>query len=141
MKQDSRTARQHDSTIGETRESDVVVIGAGPGGYAAAFHAADLGLHVTLVDSRAELGGVCLHAGCIPSKALLFVSQLLGEARRAQEFGIHFGEPEIDVQTLRKWKEGIVNQLAGGLSGLAKRRGVRFVHGSARFENSQSVLR
>ena len=139
MKHDSTTAPQHDSTNGETRESDVVVIGAGPGGYAAAFHAADLGLQVTLVDSREELGGVCLHAGCIPSKALLFVSQLLGEARRAQEFGIHFGDPEIDVQTLRKWKEGVVSQLSGGLSDLAKRRGVRFVRGSARFENSQSL--
>jgi dihydrolipoamide dehydrogenase len=122
-----------------TIESDVVVIGAGPGGYAAAFHAADLGLQVTLVDSREELGGVCLHAGCIPSKALLFVAQLLGEANRAQEFGIHFGDPEIDVQTLRKWKEGIVSQLTGGLSDLAKRRGVQFVHGSARFENSHSI--
>ncbi len=88
---------------GEPSESDVVVIGAGPGGYAAAFHAADLGLQVTLVDRREELGGVCLHAGCIPSKALLFVSQLLGVARRAQEFGFHFGDPEFDVKTLRRW--------------------------------------
>ncbi len=121
------------------KESDVVVIGAGPGGYAAAFHAADLGLQVTLVDSREELGGVCLHAGCIPSKALLFVAQLLGEANRAQEFGIHFGDPEIDVRTLRNWKEGIVSQLAGGLSDLAKRRGVQFVRGTARFEDSHSI--
>jgi dihydrolipoamide dehydrogenase len=125
--------------MAESTESDVVVIGAGPGGYAAAFHAADLGLQVTLVDSREELGGVCLHAGCIPSKALLFVAQLLGEASRAQEFGIHFGDPEIDVGTLRNWKEGIVSQLAGGLSDLAKRRGVQFVRGSARFENSHSI--
>ncbi len=121
------------------KESDVVVIGAGPGGYAAAFHAADLGLQVTLVDSREELGGVCLHAGCIPSKALLFVAQLLGEANRAQEFGIHFGDPEIDVRTLRNWKEGIVSQLAGGLSDLARRRGVQFVRGTARFEDSHSI--
>ncbi|MEE8462991.1 MAG: dihydrolipoyl dehydrogenase [Acidobacteriota bacterium] len=125
---------------GKPIESDVVVIGAGPGGYAAAFQAADLGLQVTLVDRREELGGVCLHAGCIPSKALLFVSQLLGEARRAQEFGIHFGDPEIDVKTLRRWKEGVVSQLMGGLSDLAKRRGVQFVRGSARFENSQSLV-
>ena len=125
---------------GEPIESDVVVIGAGPGGYAAAFQAADLGLQVTLVDRREELGGVCLHAGCIPSKALLFVSQLLGEARRAQEFGIHFGDPEIDVKTLRKWKEGVVSQLTEGLADLAKRRGVQFVRGSARFENSQSLV-
>ncbi len=125
---------------GEIIESDVVVIGAGPGGYAAAFQAADLGLQVTLVDRREELGGVCLHAGCIPSKALLFVSQLLGEARRAQEFGIHFGDPEIDVKALRRWKEGVVSQLMGGLSDLAKRRGVQFVRGSARFENSQSLV-
>ena len=124
---------------GETKETDVVVIGAGPGGYAAAFHAADLGLQVTLVDSREELGGVCLHAGCIPSKALLFVAQLLGEASRAQEFGIHFGDPEIDIRTLRNWKEEIVSQLTGGLSDLAKRRGVQFVRGSARFEDSRSI--
>ncbi len=121
-------------------ESDVVVIGAGPGGYAAAFHAADLGLQVTLVDSREELGGVCLHAGCIPSKALLFVAQLLGEASRAREFGIHFGDPEIDVGTLRNWKEGVVSKLSGGLSDLAKRRGVQFVRGRARFENSDSIV-
>jgi len=125
---------------GEIIESDVVVIGAGPGGYAAAFQAADLGLQVTLVDRREELGGVCLHAGCISSKALLFVSQLLGEARRAQEFGIHFGDPEIDVKTLRRWKEGVVSQLTEGLADLAKRRGVQFVRGSARFENSQSLV-
>ncbi len=122
-----------------SRKTEVVVIGAGPGGYAAAFHAADLGLQTTLVDSRETLGGVCLHAGCIPSKALLFVSLLLSEARRGQEFGIRFGEPEIDLERLRQWKDGMVSQFTKGLSDLANRRGVEFIRGCASFENSHSL--
>jgi len=122
-----------------SRKTEVVVIGAGPGGYAAAFHAADLGLQTTLVDSRETLGGVCLHAGCIPSKALLFVSLLLSEARRGKEFGIRFGEPEIDLERLRQWKDGIVSQFTQGLSDLANRRGVEFIRGCASFENCHSL--
>ena len=122
-----------------SRKTEVVVIGAGPGGYAAAFHAADLGLQTTLVDSRETLGGVCLHAGCIPSKALLFVSQLLSEARRGEEFGIRFGNPRIDLERLRQWKDGIVSQFTKGLSDLANRRGVEFIRGCVSFENSHSL--
>ncbi len=88
--------------------SDVVVIGAGPGGYAAAFLAADLGMGVTLIDPEPNPGGVCLYRGCIPSKALLHVAQLIDESRRARDWGIELGDPKIDLERLRGWKEGIV---------------------------------
>jgi dihydrolipoamide dehydrogenase len=117
----------------------LVVIGAGPGGYAAAFHAADLGLDVALVDARENLGGVCLNVGCIPSKALLHVAEILAEARHAKEFGVSYTDPEIDLKRMREWKEGVVNQLTGGLGQLAQRRGVTYIQGSARFLNSQSL--
>ena len=123
-----------------SRETDVVVIGAGPGGYAAAFHAADLGLDTVLVDRREKPGGVCLYVGCIPSKALLFVSQLLSEARQARQFGIHFGDPRIDLEALRQWKDKVVDQFTGGLAQLADLRGVEYVRGRARFENSSTLL-
>ncbi|MDA2938670.1 dihydrolipoyl dehydrogenase [Acidobacteria bacterium AH-259-A15] len=122
-----------------SRETDVVVIGAGPGGYAAAFHAADLGLDTILVDTRERPGGICLYAGCIPSKALLFVAELLGKAHHAEEFGIRFGDPKIDLEALRKWKERIVEKFTGGLSQLAHLRGIEFVRGRARFEGSESL--
>ncbi|MEE8161828.1 MAG: FAD-dependent oxidoreductase, partial [Acidobacteriota bacterium] len=122
-----------------SRETDVVVIGAGPGGYAAAFRAADLGLEVTLVDVREKPGGVCLYAGCIPSKALLFAAELLGEAQRAKELGIYFSDPRIDVGDLRRWKEDIVENFTKGLQGLGERRKVEFVRGRASFEGSESL--
>ncbi len=122
-----------------SRETDVVVIGAGPGGYAAAFRAADLGLEVTLVDVREKPGGVCLYEGCIPSKALLFAAELVSEARRAKELGIHFSDPRIDVGDLRRWKEDIVENFTKGLQGLGERRKVQFVRGRASFEGSESL--
>lgn len=121
------------------RETDVVVIGAGPGGYAAAFRAADLGLDTMLVDMRDKPGGACLNVGCIPSKALLFVSEILGQAQRAEALGIRFGDPKIDLKTVRRWKDRIISQLTDGLSQLATRRGVEFVRGHGRFENSTSL--
>jgi dihydrolipoamide dehydrogenase len=123
----------------KSSETDVVVIGAGPGGYAAAFHAADSGLKTTLVDRRERPGGVCLYVGCIPSKALLHVAQLLSDAKHAKQFGIHFGDPEIDLEALRAWKGEVVDKFTGGLAQLADLRGVEFVRGRATFEDSTTL--
>ncbi len=121
------------------READVVVVGGGPGGYAAAFHCADLGMETILVDTREMPGGVCLYVGCIPSKALLHVAEILNEARHAREFGIDFGDPKIDVEKVRKWKEGVVKKLTAGLGQIAKLRGVDFIRGRASFESSDTL--
>ena len=113
--------------------TDLVVIGAGPGGYAAAFDAADRGLSVTLVDESAQPGGVCLHRGCIPSKALLHAAKVLTDARDAGRWGIGFGPPSIDLAALRGWTTQIVERLTGGLGRLAAQRSVRYVQGRAAF--------
>ena len=126
---DSSGARDSEEPAGKR----VVVVGSGPGGYTAAFRAADLGLEVTLVERHEVIGGVCLNVGCIPSKALLHAAKVLGEAEDAAEFGISFSDPEIDVDKLRSWKEDVVGKLTGGLDGLAKKRKVNVVHGEARF--------
>lgn len=120
-------------------ETDVVVVGAGPGGYAAAFYAADLGLQVTLVDTREKPGGVCLNVGCIPSKALLHAAEVIAEARESRDIGITFSEPSIDLERLRSWKEKIVSQLTDGLGQLGKKRGVEYVQARARFEDSGTL--
>jgi len=112
---------------------DLVVLGAGPGGYTAAFRAADLGLDVVLVERYERLGGVCLNVGCIPSKALLHVAKLLTDAEDAPAQGITFGEPSIDLDGVRAFKDGAVKKLTGGLDGLARGRKVRVVRGEARF--------
>ncbi|HTR25325.1 MAG TPA: dihydrolipoyl dehydrogenase [Terriglobales bacterium] len=117
----------------------VAVIGAGPGGYAAAFLAADLGMKVSLIDPEVNPGGVCLYRGCIPSKALLHVAKLLQEAEHAKNWGIEFAAPKIDVAKLRGWKEGVVTKLTGGLGQLAKQRKVTFVRGKAAFINSTTL--
>ena len=118
---------------------NIAVIGGGPGGYAAAFLAADLGMKVTLVDREANPGGVCLYRGCIPSKALLHVAKLIYESRHAKDWGIEFGEPRIDLARLRSFKEGVVNKLTGGLGQISKLRKVRYVRGDASVENSNTV--
>src|SRR6266446_9218682 len=97
-----------------TSSTQVAVIGGGPGGYAAAFLAADLGLEVTLIDLEPNPGGVCLYRGCIPSKALLHVAKVIYESRHAKNWGIEFGEPRIELPRLRSFKEGVVNKLTGG---------------------------
>jgi dihydrolipoamide dehydrogenase len=117
-----------------TIDTDIAVIGAGPGGYAAAFRAADLGLDVTMIDSDERLGGVCLLRGCIPSKALLHVTELLHDARNAGEFGLAFGEPQIDLEKIRQWKNQVVDRLEKGLVTLSKQREVQIVQGRATFE-------
>lgn len=119
--------------------TQLVVVGAGPGGYPAAFLAADLGMEVTLVDMEPNPGGVCLYRGCIPSKALLHASKLLTEAREASEIGIHFEAPKIDVPKLRAWKESVVGKLTGGLGQLSKARKVRYIQGRARFTDAQTL--
>jgi dihydrolipoamide dehydrogenase len=115
------------------RKTQVLVIGSGPGGYTAAFRAADLGLEVTLVERYESLGGVCLNVGCIPSKALLHAARVTAEAEEAAGFGLRFGEPEIDLDRLRGWKEEVVGKLTGGLGGLARQRKVEVVTGTATF--------
>jgi len=118
---------------------NIAVIGGGPGGYSAAFLAADLGMKVTLIDREANPGGVCLYRGCIPSKALLHVSKLIEESRHAKNWGIEFGEPQIDVARLRSFKEGVVNKLTGGLGQIAKARKVQYVRGDASFDSSSTI--
>ncbi len=113
----------------KTMTTDVVVIGAGPGGYAAAFYAADKGKSVVLVERDDRLGGVCLNRGCIPSKALLHAAKLLEEAKESAFRGIHFEAPRLDVKQMRAWKDGIIGKLAGGVSTLAQRRGVQVLQG------------
>jgi dihydrolipoamide dehydrogenase len=122
------------------REVDVAVVGGGPGGYSAAFRCAELGLETVVVDAGKRLGGACLYEGCIPSKALLHVAAVLGEAQRAKEFGIDFGEPRISLDPLRKWKsERVVGKLARGLAGVAKAKGVDVIGGRAVFEDSRGL--
>lgn len=114
-------------------ECRMVVIGAGPGGYTAAFRAADLGLDTVLVERYPSLGGVCLNVGCIPSKALLHAAEIIDAAAHATDFGVRFAKPEIDIDTLRGYKEKVVGQLTKGLAGMAKQRKVRTVQGVAKF--------
>ncbi len=123
----------------ETSNLNIAVIGGGPGGYAAAFLAADLGMKVTLIDPEQNPGGVCLYRGCIPSKALLHIAKLIDESRHAKNWGIEFGEPKIDIARLRSFKEGIVSKLTGGLGQVSKIRKVQYVRGNAAFENSSTL--
>ncbi|HEV2498411.1 MAG TPA: dihydrolipoyl dehydrogenase [Terriglobia bacterium] len=123
----------------QTPETQLVVIGAGPGGYAAAFLAADLGMQVTLVDPEVNPGGVCLYRGCIPSKALLHVAKLVAESHLAAEWGIKYAEPKIDLEKLRGWKNSVVSKLTGGLGLLSKQRSVRYVQGTAGFLDSHTL--
>jgi dihydrolipoamide dehydrogenase len=122
-------------------EVDVAVVGGGPGGYTAAFRCAELGLETVVIDADKRLGGACLFEGCIPSKALLHVAAVLGEAERAKEFGIDFGAPRVSLDPLRKWKtERVVGKLARGLAAVAKARSVDVIGGRAVFEDSRTLL-
>src|SRR5580693_4160996 len=123
----------------ENQTAEVLVLGAGPGGYTAAFRAADLGKRVVLVDREATLGGVCLNVGCIPSKALLHAAKVIAEAREMGENGISFGVPSIDLGRLRAWKEGVVGRLTGGLAGLARQRKVTTIRGYGRFTSPHQL--
>jgi dihydrolipoamide dehydrogenase len=125
--------------MSNTTDLRIAVVGGGPGGYAAAFLAADLGMKVTLIDRERNPGGVCLYRGCIPSKALLHVAKLINESRHAKNWGIEFGEPKIDITRLRGFKEKVVNNLTGGLGQLSKQRKVEYLQGQAAFENSNTL--
>ena len=120
-------------------KTQVVVLGGGPGGYSAAFRAADLGLEVTLVESRNTLGGVCLNVGCIPSKALLHVAKVIDDAAEMSSHGVTFGKPEIDLDKIRSWKDSVIGQLTGGLDGMAKMRKVKVVNGYGKFTGSNTI--
>lgn len=122
-----------------SNNKNIVVIGAGPGGYAAAFYAADLGMSVTLIDAAKNPGGVCLYRGCIPSKALLHVAKLINESKEAKSWGVDFGEPTIDIDKLRAYKNKVVAKLTGGLGVLSKQRKINYVQGWANFTSSTSV--
>ena len=118
---------------------DLVVLGAGPGGYTSAFRAADLGLSVALIERSPTLGGVCLNVGCIPSKALLHAARVIEDARAMSEFGVGFGAPQVDAARLRGWKDSVVARLTGGLDSLARQRKVTVIHGRARFVSGHEL--
>lgn len=122
-----------------THSAQLVVIGAGPGGYTAAFRAADLGLDVILIERSPMLGGVCLNVGCIPSKALLHAAKVIDEAEAMAEHGVTFGKPKIDAKKLRDWKNEVIGKLTSGLSTMAKQRKVRVIQGTARFVSANRV--
>src|SRR6202008_4059226 len=122
------------------REStQLAVLGAGPGGYAAAFYAADLGMQVTLVDMEKNPGGVCLYRGCIPSKALLHVAKVVDESRHAARWGVTFGEPAIDLDKLRAFKQGVVDKLTSGVGQVGRMRKVKFIQGRATLTGPKSM--
>jgi dihydrolipoamide dehydrogenase len=123
----------------DTIKTEIVVVGAGPGGYAAAFYAADLGKKVILVEREKRLGGVCLNRGCIPSKALLYATHQIVGARESAHRGITFAEPKVDLGKLRAWKESILEKLGAGVATLAKMRGVQVIQGRGYFEGSQTL--
>ena len=120
-------------------KTQVVILGGGPGGYSAAFRAADLGLDVTLIESRNTLGGVCLNVGCIPSKALLHVAKVIDDASEMASHGVSFGAPQIDLDKIRSWKESVIGQLTGGLDGMAKMRKVNVVNGYGKFTGANTI--
>ena len=121
-------------------KTQVVVLGAGPAGYSAAFRCADLGLETVLVERYSTLGGVCLNVGCIPSKALLHVAKVIEEAKHASKNGVYFAEPRIDLDEVRAGKEAVVAKLTGGLAGMAKQRKVTVVEGLAAFTDPHTLV-
>src|SRR5215471_12991599 len=125
--------------MSDTPSLRIAVVGGGPGGYAAAFLAADLGLQVVLIDPEVNPGGVCLYRGCIPSKALLHVAKVFTESREAARWGIEFPEPTVKLEKLRAWKEGVVQRLTGGLGQLSKQRRVRYLRGEATFIDARNL--
>ncbi|MCY7355202.1 MAG: dihydrolipoyl dehydrogenase, partial [Lysobacter sp.] len=140
-KQESTPAPKPSAASGKTADitCNTVVIGAGPGGYTAAFRAADLGLDTVLIERYAALGGVCLNVGCIPSKALLHAAAVIDEAAYASDYGVDFGKPKITLDKLREYKSKVVSQFSKGLSGMAKQRKVRVVQGSATFASANEL--
>jgi dihydrolipoamide dehydrogenase len=128
------------ATDSHQHDAQLVVIGSGPGGYTAAFRAADLGLKTVLVERYPTLGGVCLNVGCIPSKALLHAARVVAEVEEMGANGITFGRPQIDLDALQSWKQSVVGKLTGGLDGLARQRQVEVIHGTARFDGPHTIV-
>ena len=120
-------------------KTQLVVLGAGPGGYSAAFRAADLGIETVIVDVNSKLGGVCLNVGCIPSKALLHVAKVIEEAKALSAHGVDFGAPKFDLDKIRDWKDSVVDKLTGGLAGMSKMRKVKHVQGYGKFTGSNTL--
>ena len=139
----SESARAPQAAATSGRKADIecamVVIGAGPGGYTAAFRSADLGLDTVLVERYAALGGVCLNVGCIPSKALLHAAEVIDQAAHASDYGVDFGKPTLNLDKLRAYKDKVVGQLTKGLTGMAKQRKVRTVQGTAKFVSANEL--
>ena len=125
--------------MASNKHTDILVLGSGPGGYAAAFRAADLGRDVVLVDKDPTLGGVCLNRGCIPSKTLLHISKVLEEANSLKNMGVTFTKPKIDIDAVRAWKSKVVSQLSGGIAQMAKARKVTTIQAEATFLSDKEV--
>ena len=126
--------------MSSNQSTQVAVLGGGPGGYAAAFMAADLGLEVTLIDVEDNPGGTCLYRGCIPSKALLHVAKVINESRESAHFGLTFSEPEIDLDRVRAATDGVVQQMTGGLGQLVKARKINYLKGRGNFVNAKNLV-
>ena len=125
----------------EPTKTEIVVVGAGPGGYAAAFYAADLGKKVILLERDPKLGGVCLNRGCIPSKALLYAAHTITGAKESAHRGITFAAPQIELDKLRAWKDSIIAKLSGGITQLASKRGVTVIHAPVSVSGAHDVRR
>ena len=137
--QESKATQPAKTSANADVETEVVVLGAGPGGYTAAFRAADLGKKVVLVERYDTLGGVCLNVGCIPSKALLHTAQIINEAAHMKANGVDFGKPKFDLKGINGFKDKVVGKLTGGLAGLAKQRKVKVVHGVGEFVDANHL--
>lgn len=122
--------------MSKNKHTELAIIGAGPGGYPAAFRAADLGIKVTLIDPEKNPGGVCLYRGCIPSKALLHVAEIISETKNTKDMGISFSEPELDIKKIAAWKDGVVKKLTGGVGQLTKLRNIEYIRGKATFADT-----
>lgn len=129
-----------ESEKADGKHYDLVVIGAGPGGYTAAYRAADLGLNVAIVERYSAMGGVCLNVGCIPSKSLLHLAKVINEAQEVYDFGVEFDKPRLDINKIRSWKDKVLSGLTGGIKELARHRKVDVLHGEAKFLNSHQLI-
>ena len=136
---EDESSGQSQSIKNDQNQTGLVVIGAGPGGYTAAFRASDLGLDVTLIEKHTNLGGVCLNVGCIPSKTLLHAAKIINDSKEAKTLGLNFGEPEIELEKMKDWKNQVVSGLTQGLQGLSKKRNINVIQGIASFTSANTV--
>ena len=136
---EDESSGQSQSIKNDQDQTELVVIGAGPGGYTAAFRASDLGLNVTLIEKHTNLGGVCLNVGCIPSKTLLHAAKIINDSKEAKTLGLNFGEPEIELEKMKDWKNQVISGLTQGLQGLSKKRNINVIQGIASFTSANTV--